>query len=288
MSAFAEARVETRAESHPGLVAVPAVRDLARRLLAQGASPGFTQRVVARVEALHRSGRIDESAHPLDLAARVIGESHARFALPVPRGSAMLVAVLGARGSGRSAFVRKLALRLCGARRRVAVLAVRQPGTSKPEWVAAWASEIGARACVIDPDVELARSAVRDAEVILVDGSGDLERDVVAAESAARILAPVSDARGIPRIARTRIAVLAADSSSERLRAEARALRAVRADCCVLTRLDLASTPASAFEIAAAANLPVAFVSCGASEEHDLHRSGPELAADVFLKGRIA
>ena len=110
----------TRLQSDTSLVvSAPAVRDLARRLLAQGASPGLTQRVVARVETL---GRSEENVHPLDLAARVIGDLFPRVVLRTPNTGPAVVAVFGSRGSGRSTFVRKLALRLCGAGRRVSVL----------------------------------------------------------------------------------------------------------------------------------------------------------------------
>jgi signal recognition particle GTPase len=285
MSAAAETGLDPRAVS----ASVPAVRDLARRLLAQGASPGFAQRVVARVESLRRLERGEESAHPLDLAARVIGEAHPRVESAVSRKSAVVIAVLGARGAGRSTFARKLALRLCGARRKVAVLAVKQPGSTKPEWLAAWASEIGARSCVVGSDVADAGLVLRRAEVVIVDGSGEIERDLSIAGGATRVLAADAQKRTSDSFEREiRVAVLAADASPERLRADARALQAARCGCSVLMRLDLSATPAAAFEIAATAGLPVAFVSSGAGEQRDLHRSGPELAADVFLKGRIA
>ena len=269
----------TRLQSDPALhVPAPAVRDLARRLLAQGASPGFTQRIVARVQAL---GRSESDVHPLDLAARVIGESFPRVVLRTPNAGFALVAVLGSRGSGRSAFVRKLALRLCGAGRRVSVLAVRQLESSKPEWLATWVTEIGAFACVVDVDQEIPRRALHGADVVIVDGSGDLTRDMAVTRAVAR-------RDTAQRHIETRIGVLAADAAPERLRADVRALRAIATDCSVLTRLDCAVAPATAFEIAAAANLRVAFVSDGAGEGSHLHRSGPERAADVFLKGRIA
>jgi flagellar biosynthesis protein FlhF len=256
----------------------PAVRDLARRLLAQGASPAFAQRVVARVEAL---GRSQGDAHPLDLAARVIGDAFPRVVLRTPRATAAVLAVLGARGSGRSAFVRKLALRLRGAGRRVSVVAVKQRESSKPAWLATWMGEIGAFACVVDVDEAIPRRALEASDVVLVDGSGNAKRDVSIVES----IAWQSDA---PRIVETRVGVLASDLSPERLRAEARALRAAGAACSVLTRLDLAAAPAAAFEIASSAELPVAFASDGVDEGDHLHRCTPERAADVFLKGRIA
>jgi flagellar biosynthesis GTPase FlhF len=264
-------------ESSP-VVPVPAVRDLARRLLAQGASPGFAQRVVARVETL---GRGAESAHPLDLAARVIGDSFPRVVLRAPRTSTSVLAVLGSRGSGRSAFVRKLALRLCGAGRRVSVLAVKQRRSSKPEWLATWMGEVGAFACVVDVDQEIPQRALEDTDVVLVDGGGSLKSDLSITES-------IAWQNFSPRIVETRIGVLAADAVPERLRADVRALRSAGASCSVLTRLDLAPAPAAAFEIAAAAGMPVAFASDGVDEGDHLHRCTPERAADVFLKGRIA
>lgn len=269
----------TRLESHPSQpLPVPAVRDLARRLLAQGASPGFTQRVVAEVETLGRGAR---DAHPLDLAARVIGASFPRVVLRRPASGSVLVAVLGSHGSGRSTVVRKLALRLCGAGRRVSVLAVRQRASSKPEWLATWLSEIGAFACVVDVDQDIPRRALQGVDVVLVDGSGDSARDLALTAGLARR----AEAR---RLVETRIGVLAADRTPERLRADTRALQAMAASASVLTRLDLAEAPAAAFEIASTAGLPVAFVSTGAGEENHLHRCGPDRAADVFLKGRIA
>ena len=269
----------TRLQSQPSLVVpAPAVRDLARRLLAQGASPGLAQRIVARVETL---GRSEADVHPLDLAARVIGESFPRFVLRTPKTGPAVVAVLGSRGSGRSAFVRKLALRLCGAGRRVSVLAVRQRESSKPEWLATWLGEIGAFAAVVDSVQEIPRRALHATDVVLIDGCGDMTRDVAITEA-------VAGRGGLGRSIETRIGVLAADAAPERLRADVRALRAIASSCSVLTRLDLAQAPAAAFEIASTADLPIAFVSDGAGEGKHLHRCGPERAADVFLKGRIA
>jgi len=256
---------------------VPAVRDLARRLLSQGASPAFTRRVVARVEDLARGG---EHAHPLDLAARVIGESFPRVALRVPDAAPAFLAVLGARNSGRSGFVRKLALRLCGAGRRVAVLAVRQQGSSKPEWMVSWMGEIGAFAKVVDEHSVQVPSACGAADVLLVDGSGDQERDTATLERIAR-----SDT--LRPAAWTRIGVLAGDADPERLREDTRALRDLAVDCAVLARLDLAATPTAAFEITSTEGLPVAFVCAGKPEADHLHRCEPERVADVFLRGRI-
>ena len=148
--------MSTSLDSHrSSVVPAPAMRDLARRLLAQGASPGLTQRVVARVETL---GRSEENAHPLDLAARVIGESFPRVVMRAPRTGPAVLSVLGSRGSGRSTFVRKLALRLRGTGRRVSVLAVAQHGSSRPEWIATWMSEIGAFGCVVDAERDMSEA----------------------------------------------------------------------------------------------------------------------------------
>jgi flagellar biosynthesis protein FlhF len=265
----APARVETAAP--------PAVRELARRLLAHGASAAFARRVVARVEAL-TSRR--EGAHPLDLAAQAIGASFPRVVLSAPEAGPVALALLGARGAGRSALTRKLALRYRGAGRRVSVLAVRQPGSSKPEWLATWLQEQGVAARVVESGADAPRRALQSADVVLVDGCGDARRDRAVLEQ----LADGSAAR----LALTRLAVLAADSGPERLRADLRTLRALEPDCAVLTRLDLSAAPAAGLELAAEARVPVAFACDGARDEAHLHRLDPERAADVFLKGRIA
>jgi flagellar biosynthesis GTPase FlhF len=259
-------------------VLVPAVRDLARRLLAQGSSPAFARRIVARVEVSSRTG---EPEHPLDLAARLIGEAFPRVVLRTPSAGPACLAVLGSRGSGRSAFVRKLALRLCGAGRRVAVLAVRQRDSSSPEWLATWMGEIGAMASVVDESALEVPRACGGADVVLVDGCGEPQRDAAITER-------IVGSETLRHADWTRVGVLASDAAPERLREDAGALRDVAADCSVLTRLDLATTPAAAFEIASSARLPVAFVCTGKAEANHLHRCEPERVADVFLKGRFA
>lgn len=269
------ARLDTQRSS---VIPAPSMRDLARRLLAQGASPGLAQRVVARVETL---GRNERDVHPLDLAARVIGEAFPRVVMRAPRNGPAVVSVLGSRGSGRSTFVRKLALRLRGTGRRVSVLAAAQHGSSRPEWIATWMREIGAFGCVVDAEREIPARALAETDVVLIDGCGDLARDAAIAQRVAR-----RESR--ERLVEMRMGTLAADASPERLRAEARALRAISVDCSVVTRLDLAEAPAAAFEIASTASLPVAFICDGADEQDHLHRSSPDRAADVFLKGRIA
>jgi signal recognition particle GTPase len=234
--------------------------------------------VVARVETL---GRSEPHVHPLDLAARVIGEVFPRVVVRMPRTGPALLSVLGSRGSGKSSFVRKMALRLSGAGRRVSVLVMRQRESSKPEWLATWLGEAGAFACVVEPGELVPSRALHESDVVLVDGAGDPSRDAAFVEAVAR-------SAGAQRAVETRIGVLAADSAPDRLRAELRALRAIGTGCCVLSRLDLAAAPAAALELASAATLPIAFVTDGVEEALHLHRCGPERAADVFLKGRIA
>jgi flagellar biosynthesis GTPase FlhF len=146
--------------------------------------------------------------------------------------------------------------------------------------MATWMGEIGAFARVVSEDSAEVPRECGDADVVLVDGSGDVPRDAALVE---RMLAT----RALRRAHRTRIGVLAGDASAERLREDARALGEAGADCIVVTRLDLARTPAAAFEAACASRLPVAFASTGIDEADRLFRCGPERVADVFLKGRI-
>lgn len=265
------------AQSVPGAAAQPAVRELARRLLENGTSPALARRVLARVES--RTLRA-EFTHPLDIAAAEIGNAFPRVVLNARRNQTTALALLGAPGSGRSAVARKLALRMRGQDRPVAVLALAQPGSTKPEWLATWLEEIGVRARVVTEGVELPARTLRGAQVVLVDGSGDLARDT-------RVLDTLTAGVG-SHLAWRRVGVLAADADSERLRDEAGALREAGADCAVLTRFDLAVAPAAALEITAESGLAIAFVCDGVRDEMHLHRFGPESAADVFLTGRIA
>ncbi len=265
------------ADAAAGTTNQPAVRELARRLLSSGTSPELARRVLARVEArsLH-----PDFTHPLDVAAAEIGNAFPRVVLRARRGEGTALALLGAPGSGRSAVARKLALRLRERERSVAVLALEQPGSSKPEWLATWLEEIGVRASVVAPDTELPPKSLRGARVVLVDGSGDWSRDE-----------PVLDAlaSGVgAHLAWRRVGVLAADVSASELQEQAHGLRAAGANCAIVTRFDRAAAPATALEIAAEHGLSVAFVCDGARDERHLHRLEPELAADVFLTGRIA
>jgi flagellar biosynthesis GTPase FlhF len=141
--------------------------------------------------------------------------------------------------------------------------------------------EIGAFASVVDADAADVPRACGRADVVIVDGSGDLPRD-------AALLERLSRSPALRRGDWSRIGVLAGDAPFETLREDARALVEVRAGCLVVTRLDLAATPAASFEVACTTHLPVAFASAGNAEADHLFRCGPERAADVFLKGRIA
>jgi len=255
----------------------PVVRELARRLLENGTSPGLARRVLARVES--RRLRADFT-HPIDLAAQEIGSAFPRVVLSARRQEGTALAIFGAPGTGRSAVARKLALRMRGQDRAVAVLAVEQPGSTKPEWLTTWFEEIGVSARIVTPGIALPLRTLRGARVVLVDGSGQFERDVRAIDEVSRGVGSHLDWR--------RVGILAADVDAERLRDEARALRQVGADCVVITRIDLASAPAAVLEIAAESGLGIAFVCDGTRDERHLHRLGPELAADLFLKGRVA
>lgn len=270
-------QLEVASRTVEGATPAP-VRELARRLLANGASPAFARRIVARVEHLSRTR---DGAHPLDLAAEAIGSRFPRVVLRSRREGPQTLAVLGARGAGRSALVRKLALRLRGAGRRVSVLLVSQPGSTKPEWLATWLGEIGASARIVETGHDLPARALRSDEVVLVDGCGDILRD----ESVLDVLAQRANGA---RLDAVRIAVLAADGAPERLRADVRSLLGVAPDCAVLSRIDQAQAPAAGLEIAADAKIPVAFLCDGARDERHLHRLDPERASDVFLKGRVS
>lgn len=255
----------------------PVVREIARRLLENGTSPALARRVLARVES--RRLRADFT-HPIDLAAQEIGSAFPRVVLSTRRQEGQALAILGAPGVGRSAVARKLALRMRAQDRSVAVLAVEQPGSTKPEWLVTWFEEIGVSARIMTPGVALPPRTLRGARVVLVDGSGHFERDARAIDELSRGSAS--------HLTWQRVGVLAADVEAERLRDEARALRQVGADCIVITRLDLASAPATVLEIAAEAGLGIAFVCDGTRDERHLHRLGPELAADLFLTGKVA
>jgi len=255
----------------------PAVRELARRLLENGTSPGLARRVLARVESRKLRAEV---MHPLDIAAAEIGNAFPRVVLRARRDEPIALALIGAPGVGRSAVVRKLALRLRGQERAVAVLALQQAGSTKPEWLANWLEEIGVRARVVTTGTELPARTLRGSQVVIVDGSGDLSRD-------AQVFGALAGGIGV-HLAWRRMGVLAADTDAERMRDEARAVREMGADCAVITRFDMATAPATALEIAVESGLAVAFVCNGTRDEHHLHRLGPELAADVFLTGRIA
>lgn len=255
----------------------PVVREIARRLLENGTSPGLARRVLARVES--RRLRADFT-HPIDLAAQEIGTAFPRVVLSARAQEGTALAIFGAPGVGRSAVARKLALRMRAQDRAVAVLAVEQPGSSKPEWLATWFEEIGVSARIVTPGTALPPRTLRGARVVIVDGSGDAAHDTRAVDEISRGVGA--------HLSWQRVGVLAADSDAERLRDEARALRDVGADCVVVTRIDLASAPAAVLEIAAESGLGIAFVCDGTRDERHFHRLGPELAADLFLTGRVA
>ncbi|MBL8861957.1 MAG: hypothetical protein JNK02_08080 [Planctomycetes bacterium] len=257
--------------------AQPAVRELARRLLANGASPELARRVVERVASRGSSG---EPEHPLDAAAAELGAAFPRFELPMPKDAVTGLALLGVRRAGRSALARKLALRFRARDLRPAVIALDQAGATTPQWLASWLQEAGVPAVVAGASASFPFDALGGARVLVLDGSGDLRGD------ARTVLRFERETRGVVRW--RRVGVLGADASIGRLSAEARALRAVGAECAVLTRVDAAVAPAAALEACAAHRLPVAFLCDGPGDDGHLRRLVPDLAADVFLRGRAA
>lgn len=268
-----------------GLTLEPGTRDVARRMLAHGASPEFARLVLAEVL---RSGA--RGAYAIDAASEIL--ARALTVLPSPKRPRRfqkppLFAFVGPAGVGKTTTLVKLGRRLREGGRRVLFASLDPLSLGALE-----------RVGDLERDVdrgELPLELVRDAadlerllrragaiDTVLLDTPGFSPRDEVLLDEAARELARFGDVAELETLL-----VLSGASSRGALRTLLAAFAPFRARGAVLTKLDETDEPAAAYEALLRARLPVAFLCDGQDTRAHLARPTGEALAELVLRGHL-
>ncbi len=269
-----------------GLELEPGTRDVARRLLACGASSEFARLVLGEIRRGGASG-----AYAIDAAAAVL----ARLIgiLPSPRRpkrheETPVFAFVGPTGVGKTSALVKLGRRLRAAERAVVFASLDPLALESLEKVGGIASDVDRGeiplALVRAPDHLrglLERAGAVDA--CLLDTPGLSPREEERLDEVARELASLA------RVGQLRtLLVLSAAAGRGALRLATRAFARFRPEGAVLTKLDETDEPAAALEALVRARIPLAFLCDGQDARAHLVRPSPGACADLMLRGRLA
>lgn len=251
-----------------------------RSLRTTGVSRKLRERVLEAV-----AGRMHEGGHPLDLAASELGAVFATASLPREKRTTLIVAFLGQTGVGKTTSLAKLGARLVRGGKRVALATLDAWRVGAVEQLKAYGALLGAPAFPLRDAALLARDVAQAArfDVVLVDGAGDLARDV----DQLRRLRETIEATGAE--ARVEVfVVLPATASEHSLALVTETCAPLSPRGAIITKLDEAAMPAPVLEHALGANLPLAFLSDGPDLADNFQRAVGERVADLLLKGRLA
>lgn len=251
-----------------------------RSLRTTGVSRKLRERVLEAV-----AGRMAEGLHPLDLAAAEIGEVFGTASLPRDKSQTLIVALLGQTGVGKTTSLAKLAARLMRSGRRVALATMDAWRVGAVEQLRAYGALLGAPAIPLRDAALLAREMAQAArfDVVLVDGAGDLTRDI---DQLRRLRETIASTGAEARL--ETFVVLPATASEHSLSLVTDTCAALDPRGAIITKLDEAALPAPVLEHALSASLPLAFLSDGADLALNFHRAVPERVADLLLKGRLS
>ncbi len=258
----------------------PGVADLRRRLAEQGCSAPWIEEIVAEVAA-----RDDRAVHPIDHAATRIGVKLVVAAAPAATGGARVIALVGATGVGKTTTIAKLAHRLSASGRSVALATLDGFRAGAHDQLAAFAERLevpfvaprsGGR---LGADI----AALGPRDLVLVDTTGRSPRDRAGlGELRAELAAAAGTVDIVPYL------VLAANTSRAGLLAAHRAFAPLAPRGVVISKLDEATEPAVALELALRARWPIAFLCNGQEVDRHLLRPTPDRVADLVLLGRMA
>jgi flagellar biosynthesis protein FlhF len=255
-------------------------RDVQRALAAAGASQNLIDRICEAV-----AGRAAEGLHPLDLAAEEIGAVFPIAQAKVSRDKTTVFTFLGHAGVGKTTTIAKLAARLVRAGRRVALATLDTKRVGGREQLQAFGELLGVPAVAFD-DVKLGLKGLAQMgrfDVILLDTSGTLERDVAAISELVELI----ERYKLPMTLDAYL-VLSAISSEDAMNQVIERCAGLEPAGCVLTKLDETSAPGPVLEHTLQAKLAVAFLNNGPELAPHFHRPAPALFADLLLRGKIS
>jgi len=280
------ARGETPLDELVGVALETGARDVARRMLAHGASSELVRAVLAEVARQDARG-----AFAIDAAAEVL--ARAVPILPSPRrpdarARVPLFAFVGPAGAGKTIALAKLGRHMRAGGRRVAFASLDPLSLSALDRVGGLSHDIDRAEVPLElvrapEDLRrLARGSGR-LDAVLLDTPGLSPRDEAGIDLLARELAHCTVA-----FERRTLLVLSAASSRGALRLATRAFAPFRADGAVLTKLDETDEPGAAVEALVRAALPAAFLCDGPDARAHLVRASGAALADLVLRGRLA
>ncbi len=254
--------------------------DVERRLREHGASKKMREAVLEGIVKVK-----DEEAHPLDLAADEIAKQFDTATLPLPMGETAVVALLGHTGVGKTTTLAKLALRLSRAGRRVALATLDADRVGGVAQVKAYGDLLRIPSMALRDPGRLANQLALEPgrfDVILVDGTGDIQKDVDS-------LLALGDACDVAsaKIQLATLVVLPATASAAALDAATGVAAPLAPVGAVVTKLDEADQPLPALEHARANGLGLAFLTNGPELGPHFFRANRERFADLALIGRI-
>jgi flagellar biosynthesis protein FlhF len=269
-----------------GLELEPGTRDVARRMLAHGASPEFARAVLSDVQRHGARGAFAVDAAAATLAALV-------RLMPSPRRPrrgepAPLFAFVGPTGVGKTTSLVKLGRKLREAGRKVLFASLDPASLGALERVGSLESDVDRGEIPLAPlrEPDELRRLVRRAgalDAVLLDTPGLSPREEQRLDELARELARIAGGNEL-----CTLLVLAAGAGRGSLRLTTRAFARFRPDGCVLSKLDETDEPATAVEAMLRAHLPLAFLCDGQDARGHLVRPLPETCPDLVLRGRLA
>lgn len=254
--------------------------DVERRLREHGASKKMREAILEGIVKVQ-----DEEAHPLDLAADEIAKQFTTATLPLPEGETAIVALLGQTGVGKTTTLAKLALRLVRAGRKVALATLDADRVGGAAQVKAYGQLLKVPSMALRDPVRLAEQLALEPDrfdVVLIDGTGDVQQDV----DALLALGDACDSASAS-IQLASLVVLPATASGAAMEAATAIAAPLAPIGAIVTKLDEAQQPLPALEHARTSGLGLAFLTNGPELGPHFFRASTERFADLALIGRI-
>ncbi|MFT5284428.1 MAG: flagellar biosynthesis protein FlhF [Planctomycetota bacterium] len=257
----------------------PGLRDVGDRLRMSGASPELADSVIEQVLEEGAQG-----AFAIDTAAASLAKHFVAYPSPTASGGPRVIAFVGPTGSGKSASLAKLAIRLKRAGRNIAVASLDTGRFGATELLREISDQLDVPFTRIryheDIGALMAHSANYDA--ILLDTAG---RSPVDHKRLGQLRMVLTES--LKNAVVNTYLVVSASTGKEVLEEVHRGFAGLQPEALVVTKLDETRRTAVALEFANETSLPVAFLCNGQDLKRDLYMATSDRMADLVLGGRV-